>query len=420
MSIFRFDRLTLSNYRCFTQMDLRLEADLTLVFAENGGGKTTILTALAMGIAVFQPRSPRELKLDALRDSRKIPVGDGRQREPAGPCTVRWQVTTAKDRQVTWSATANPASGRGKSLANEIQDAIEVARLPGERWPLFAFYGTDRTRTSRRPGPKARTTQDRWDGYTASLDPHVTDAPLLEWMEIEILGDYARHKQNEPERKLDEGVLASMVRATPGVADAWYDPVERGPVARFENGHIAPWSELSDGYHAYLSLVGDIARRAVLLNELDGRQAPELVEGVVLIDEIDLHLHPRWQRIALDGLRRAFPKLQFIVTTHSPQVLSSAENRQVRRLSDWRLVDHGVLVAGRDSNAILREQMHTDDRDEAGVRDLRGLYDVIDQGRKEDAERLYQMLLTRWGDLDPELIRARELMNENVEVEEKG
>ena len=102
-------------------------------------------------------------------------------------------------------------------------------------------------------------------------------------------------------------------------------------MVRFEDGHEAPWSELSDGYHVFIALVADIARRAVMLNEFDGADAPARVEGVVLIDELDLHLHPRWQRVALPRLRDAFPRLQFIITTHSPQVLSSAENRQVRR-----------------------------------------------------------------------------------------
>jgi outer membrane protein assembly factor BamA len=138
-------------------------------------------------------------------------------------------------------------------------------------------------------------------------------------------------------------------------------------MVRFDAGHVAPWSELSDGYHAFIALIADIARRAVMLNEIDGGVAPERVEGVVLIDEIDLHLHPRWQRVALGGLRRAFPRLQLVVTTHSPQVLSSAENRQVRRLVDGRVQEHDVFVQGRDSNAILRELMRTDDRDEEGT-----------------------------------------------------
>ena len=175
---------------------------------------------------------------------------------------------------------------------------------------------------------------------------------------------------------------------------------------RFEDGHAAPWSELSDGYHVFIALVADVARRAVMLNEFDGAEAPEHVEGVVLIDEIDLHLHPRWQRTALPKLRDVFPKLQLIVTTHSPQVLSSVENRHIRRLIDGRLQEHPVFVEGRDTNAILREYMCTDDRDDKGVADLNRLHRAIDRGDRVEAERIHRELAGRWGDNDPALIRA--------------
>ncbi|MDE0448407.1 MAG: AAA family ATPase, partial [Spirochaetaceae bacterium] len=148
-----------------------------------------------------------------------------------------------------------------------------------------------------------------------------------------------------------------------------------------------------------------------MLNAFDGANAPARVEGVVLIDKLDLHLDPRWQRVALPRLRNTFPRLQLVVTTHSPQVLSSAKNRQVRRLFDWKLQDCPVFVDGRDTNAILREYMNTDDRDAAGTRQLRKLYDFIDQSRHEDAAELYRELLARWGDLDPALIRAKALMD---------
>jgi len=409
--MFRFQRLHVENYRCFEHVDLPLENDLTVLFAENGGGKTALLTGLAMGIAVFQPGSPKELKLDALRDTRKTAMGDGRQREPAGSCTISWRATIDPERTVDWGVTVNPASGRRTNRTRAILDAIEAIRLPGARWPLFAWYGTERMMNGHRRGRSTREARDRWDGYAASLDPSIIDTPLLDWLEREVLGDLVRQRHNEPERRFDEGVMAALVRATPGVAEAWYDPVERGPVARFEDGHVAPWSELSDGFHVFLGLVADIARRAFLLNESDGKRAAELIEGVVLIDEIDLHLHPRWQRVVLEGLRKAFPTVQLVVTTHSPQVLSSVENRQVRRLVNGRLDEHAVFVEGRDSNAILRELMHTDDRDEEGVQALRKLHDAIDQGRKDEAEGLYRELLARWGDLDPELIRARGLMD---------
>ena len=161
----------------------------------------------------------------------------------------------------------------------------------------------------------------------------------------------------------------------------------------------------------FIALVADIARRAVMLNEFDGADAPTRVEGVVLIDELALHLHPRWQRVALPRLRDAFPELQLVVTTHSPQLLSSAENRQVRRLVDGRLQEGHVFVEGRDTNAILREHMNTEDRDGEGATELRTLHELIDQGRRDEAEDLYRKLFARWGDLDPDLIEARVLLD---------
>ena len=179
-----------------------------------------------------------------------------------------------------------------------------------------------------------------------------------------------------------------------------------------ERARGSSWSELSDGYHVFIALVADIARRAVMLNEFNGAEAPARVEGVVLIDELDLHLHPRWQRVALPRLREAFPKLQFVVSTHSPQVLSSAENRQVRRLVDGRLQDWDVFVSGRDSNAILRDLMNTDDRDDVGAAALRRLHDAIDQGDRQRIKRLHEELVKMWGFNDPALIRARGFMEE--------
>jgi predicted ATP-binding protein involved in virulence len=184
------------------------------------------------------------------------------------------------------------------------------------------------------------------------------------------------------------------------------------PVARFADGNETTWSELSDGFHVFMGLVGDIARRAVILNGQDGAEAPQQAEGVVLIDEVDLHLHPRWQRNALHGLREAFPKLQFIVSTHSPQVLSSVENHQVRRMVGWSIKDHGVFVEGRDSNAILRELMGTDDRDARGKASLKALHDLIDDGKVNEARELLTQMHAQWGDLDPELIRAEGLLDE--------
>lgn len=461
MTGFRLRELRVENYRCFEELKLALESDTTVLFAENGGGKTALLTAIAMGLAVFQRGSPRALKLDGGRDCTMRTLDEKGRREPIGPCSVTWTATVSESESVEWSTTVHPASGRTTSQHQPILEAIERVRVPGERWPLFAWYGVDRMRrrglalegddlelasaakelvdgirngdVTLRPDDleMARVVEvleervervdrtsrarerirDRWDAYTSALDSSLDDAPLLQWLKDEMLSDVSRNRQGEPERFFDKAVMEATARATPGVVNAWYDPGERSPMVRFENGHAAPWSELSDGYHVFIALVADIARRAVILNEIDGAEAPARVEGVVLIDELDLHLHPRWQRVALPCLREAFPRLQFVVTTHSPQVLSSAENRQVRRLVNGKLQENQLFVEGRDTNAILREYMHTEDRGAEGTQALQRLHDAIDQGRREEAELLYQELLARWGDLDPALIRAKALLD---------
>ena len=412
MSRFQLREIRVDNYRCFDELTLPLEDDTTILFAENGGGKTALLTALAMGLAVIQRDSPKTLMLQAGRDSRRGVPSDKGPPEPAGPCEVTWTAAVGEAENVKWSTAVQPASGRPRKQHRPILEAVERVRVPGVRWPLFAWYGVDRLGRLHDRRRKVEFTWDRWEAYASALDPNLDEAPLLQWLQNEFLGDVARKQQDEPERFFHAAVMEAAVRATPGVTNAWYDAVTRGPMVRFEDGHVAPWSELSDGYHVFIALVADIARRAVMLNEFDGAEAPERVEGVVLIDELDLHLHPRWQRVALPRLRDAFPRLQFILTTHSPQVLSSAENRHARWLVNGRIQESNVFVSWRDSNAILRDLMETDDRDDKGVADLHRLYKAIDQGNHKLADSIHQELAERWGVNDPALIRARGFMEE--------
>ena len=412
MSQFQLREIRVNNYRCFDELTLPLEEDATILFAENGGGKTALLTALAMGLAVFQTGSPRTLNLDARRDPRMLTLDKRGRREPAGDCNVEWTAAVGATESVRWSKTIKLASGRRTNRHRPILEALEKIRVPGNRWPLFAWYGVDRLGRLYGRSPNVELTRDRWEAYASALDPSLDEAPLLQWLQDEFLGDVARSQQEEPERFFHVAVMDAAVRATPDVTNAWYDAATRGLFVRFENGHVGSWSELSDGYHVFIALVADIARRAVMLNEIDGAYAPVRVEGVVLIDELDLHLHPRWQRVALSGLRKAFPRLQLIVTTHSPQVLSSAENRQVRRLVDGRLQERDVFVSGRDTNAILRDLMDTDDRDDEGVVALRRLHEAIDLGDRKLADRLHRELVETWGFNDPALIRARGFMED--------
>ena len=101
-----------------------------------------------------------------------------------------------------------------------------------------------------------------------------------------------------------------------------------------EKSHSMPFHLLSDGYRNMIGMVADIAYRAAVLNPQLGSEAAKLTPGIVLIDEIDLHLHPKWQRRVVEDLKRTFPKIQFFATTHSPFIIQSLKANELINLDN--------------------------------------------------------------------------------------
>lgn len=419
--MFHLKRVCLQNYKCFDLLEIDLERDVTVIFAENAGGKTALLTALALmlGQTLPQEYQPPSVKLS---DSvRRVRDSAGRW-QAGGVCEVTCWASLAGREDVAWRVLKSATSALHVVEIDGITEAIEEARQAERRWPLIAYYGTGRLMGRRDPilkpwahraasGIYRERPADRMGGYRDCLNPSVDDEQLLTWWVQESLGDVVRARRAEAERGLWRAVERTIKEAVPELEELWFDPATGEVNVSLAGGERVSWDELSDGFHIMLGLVGDIARRAVILNEQDGQDAPRLAEGIVLIDEIDLHLHPKWQRRVMPSLQRAFPNLQWVVTTHSPQVLSSVENRQARLLSDHALDAREVRVDGRDSNTILRDWMATTERDADGVSALADLHDAIDSERIEDATTRLKALQARWGDTDPALTYAEKLLN---------
>jgi len=413
MTALCIEHLRLANFRCFEALDVAFDPEVTVIFAENGGGKSTLLTALGMALTLLQPKQRGDLALDGPRDARRIP-SDTAYSNQASSCGYACTATIAAREGLTWSADVSSKARKERHDVSRVTEALELVRGEDVAWPLVAWYGTARFAGVSKRAAKPQTFTERADGYAGALDPMTSDAPLLDWLRAEASDDLSRPRRGEPERHFDVAVYDAMRRAVPELREVWFDHGLKVPCMRFRSGRLSTWDDLSDGYHVVLGVVGDIARRALLLNGMNGADAVPDVQGVVMIDEVDLHLHPRWQRRVLDGLRAAFPRLQFVVTTHSPQVLSSVRNAQVRRLRDARLVERVVHVEGKDSNAILREEMDTDDRDEAGVEWRAAFYRALDQGDVPAARAMLEELKRKWGTNDREVILAETQLNEDL------
>lgn len=180
-----------------------------------------------------------------------------------------------------------------------------------------------------------------------------------------------------------------------------------------KNGEQLEINQLSHGEKHTLLVIADIARRLAianptLTNPLNGK-------GIVLIDEIELHLHPSWQRKVLPALTKTFPNIQFIVTTHSPQVLSSVAKESILILEDFKIIENVPHTKGRDSNSILFDLFGVENRPIAAKQDLETLYKLIEEDKKEEALIQLDKIAKDFGDDDIEVVRANmhiELMGE--------
>lgn len=155
--------------------------------------------------------------------------------------------------------------------------------------------------------------------------------------------------------------------------------------------------QLSDGEKCLLALVGDLARRLSLLNT--DLENPLTGQGVVLIDEIDLHLHPKWQRSVVASLERTFPNCQFIITTHSPQVVGELLPESVLMLRDGKFLGHAERSLGLSSSEIIEEVMEGKAINAEIEEALKGIRTRLDGNDIQGAATLLAALQPRVGDI---------------------
>ncbi|HEY3354862.1 MAG TPA: AAA family ATPase, partial [Polyangia bacterium] len=250
--------------------------------------------------------------------------------------------------------------------------------------------------------------------YRNCLDTRIRDQELNEWFLFEAAAANGRGLERPGLRAVRQAILDCI----PGADGLRYDS-DRKEIVLSIGGFQQPFYNLSAGQRMMLALVADIAIKAVTLNSYllgegqpgadDPIQVLRRSPGIVLIDELDVHLHPRWQRQVASDLKRTFPAIQFVCTSHSPQVIGELAPAEIRLLEEG-----GALVPPRsfgiDSSRILEELLHTKQRTQDVADRLRDLFRAIDKEDFETARRLAAELEADLGSDDPEITRARALM----------
>lgn len=390
----RLHHLVLDDWRGFTHLDLPFEPDLTLLVGDNGSGKSAVLDAVARALA------------RGLGDTIGAPPHHVIR---AGAARARAALEVRHGEEVRTLALEVAA---GASNA-ETGDPWLHGRLPGpgQRRPVAVYYPADRWARDLTPADGAEGATDNYPLARPDDPSHRLSFPdLFEWLrrredfENERLRDAPDYR--DPALDAVRSVFSSLLPdvGRPRVRRT-LDPQGRPKLSVQKGGVTLPFDALSDGERNLLTLGADVARRLADENPVE----PLAGEGVVLIDEVDQHLHPRLQRAVVGRLLATFPNVQWILSSHSPLVAMHVETRCVRVLESFRLKG-SPETRGRSANSLLVDLFGVPYEPDETAEQLSRIAALIDDERIEDARSLLDELATRLGEDDTAVIRNRTLL----------
>lgn len=428
------ERLNAKNFRCFKDLSLELSPGFNLIIGDNGAGKTAVLDALRLGIGRFFVGFDPGFQRIAIEedDVRRVvhELNGTIDMQHQYPVHLGYQGTIL-GRSVVWAcirASAGPLPSIEAYMIDEfykqtqaLQNHVRAGKTDFDL-PVFACYGTERLWGTRsRSGAESSQAQTRIIGYYNCLSRSLDINVVSDWLKQRTIIATQERAIFEQERRdagaegpapfpppdpFIECIAHAVTACVPGTKRIYYSIKHDELFLQFKDRRRLPFHLLSDGVRGMLLLVADLAWRAATLNPHRGAEAAQLAEGVVLIDEIDLALHPRWQLHAVRDLQRAFPKLQFVATTHSPLVLAGAEGARVLELEGDR-VSVREHVYGKDSNAVLTDVMDGVARPQEISDKLEKAAALIDADDVDAARRAIAALEKILGQDDTELVRLR-------------
>lgn len=410
----RVTALKLANVRTIEAAEFRFQPGVNLIVGVNGVGKTTVLDALGVCLSAYvkranklygqaKPFTPDDIRFDA--DTLSVECD-----AQIGPTAYRYLVHKPRETSVPQKKAGMPReqvhdTPKNASFLGELPQVATGSEPDGR--PFAVMYSTNRAVPSERaPGKSVAA-----GGVAAAFADAFASRELR-------LGEFA-HWMRAQEALRSERASADKALAAFEDAVSRFLPEYRNLRVDDNGGRlqllidrgrstVAVW-QMSDGERGMLALVLDLTRRLVQANPEMSNPLAE-AEAVVLIDEIELHLHPTWQRQIVRKLTATFPRCQFIATTHSPQVIGEVEHDRIHIMADGEVYSP-THSFGVDSSRVLEEVMEANPRTEKVQKLLAAVSNGIGKQRYGDARELLTQLVGLLGEGDPEVTRVATLLD---------
>ena len=380
------------NFKGFSELDIELQGKSTVFFGVNGVGKTSILALINY---LFRPWCNRlnpsqGMAFSSLNDE-QVHIG---QTELQMAIKV---TDSQKDYALNRKHRKSIPGRRGSStiflneylkLTNDIRSKVEK----NDNLPIFVSYGTNRSVLQIPLRIRQKHEFTHFTALERAVDNSIDFKIFFEWFrnQEDIENEYIR---DNGDNKYRDKSLECVRRAVEAMLDQVSDlRIKRNPIRMVvkKNNEEIMVDYLSDGEKCTLALFGDLARRLAIANP--SLNNPLEGDGIVLIDEIELHMHPTWQRSILSTLRKTFPNIQFIITTHSPQVLGELNDEylifHIQQLQqNEQIITSIKRMDGFDSNYILEHFMGTSSVNMDFQKKIKNAYKFIEANDFDEAEK---------------------------------
>ena len=420
----KLKKLSMKNFRGFDELTVEFDERLSVIVGINGSGKTAILEAASIALGTYFSKfdglsAPSIGKGDARIKSYEM--GESDDVESQYPVVISANAKTGTGEVLNWSRTLTRSQGR--TTIGDAREMIQYGEIAQEKvragdadfqLPFLGYYGTGRLWDYHRDRNREhfdKSTASRTNGYRDCLDGTANIKLMMHWFEKKTVQDLRKKENQEIDYTLS-AVLKAIAQCFESASNfkdikVQYNFDLKSLEVIFtdesEKRMRLPFDRLSDGYKGAVSLVADIAYRMATLNpQLKDRVLSE-TDGVVLIDEVDLHLHPAWQKKVIKDLMSIFPKIQLIVTTHAPSVISSVKKENLRILKGNQVYQMNGEVYGKDVKSVMSEIMGVSDRPD----DVKSLFDdfyiALNQADWSLAENILDQIGQLRGGHDPEL-----------------
>lgn len=415
--------IEIENYRCFEKLHVALDRNCNVVIGNNGAGKTAFLEAVASAVSAyligFDGQTYFHISRDDIRTKRTL-VNHTIDEQYLLPLRISacGEIDGREFPREDWCLELRNASGRTshKGIQKIIQyvAGIQSSLREGNHdivLPVVSYYSTARLWKTKKRRSDTRKSFMRQNGYLDCMAIETDAEKMYNWLRTKTLYKLQFNDSPEDLKCVMDAMKKSISVAFPSgkVKEVWYNLSDYSLEVGCDDNQEFPYDSLSDGFKEVIGLVGDIAYRMSVLNPNLGERVLLETPGVVIIDEIDLHLHPELQSEILSILTSIFPKVQFIVSSHSPSVISSVRKENILELEPGRdtPVTQEYEVYGNDANTILETTMKATSRPRAVLDMFTEAEKYLEDSDYSSCRKKLDEIASAVGEYDPELNRLR-------------